>query len=118
MTSSRSGSKSYISVIRDMASIRTRLAEKERAESDCRAHEAVGLEAFQIDVTEQKRVHDEPPASEVLFRSVFNNSLDAIVITGPDGEIMTANRSALSGPAKPGLPGLADSDLVPSTRCV
>lgn len=82
--------------IRAMASVRARPVKKERAESYRSAHEVVRLEGAPVDVIEQKWVYDELRASEVRFRSVFDNSLDAIVIMGPDGEIVSANRSAQS----------------------
>mgnify|MGYP006292722397 FL=1 len=45
------------------------------------------------DVTEQKRAHEEIQASEERFRSLFEQSMDAIYIVDYDGSNMKANRA-------------------------
>ena len=46
------------------------------------------------DITAQKRAEDALRSSEVQFRSLFNNSLDAAMLTKPDGTILSANPAA------------------------
>jgi len=46
------------------------------------------------DVTELRRVQDALRESEETFRSLFENSLDAILLTAPDGRIFRANPQA------------------------
>ena len=45
------------------------------------------------DVTEQKRAHEDIQASEERFRSLFEQSMDAIYIVDYDGSNMKANRA-------------------------
>ncbi|MGE5843965.1 MAG: PAS domain S-box protein, partial [Syntrophaceae bacterium] len=59
-------------------------------------HEVIGLEGFLTDVTENKKTLDALRASEGRFRSIFDNSLDAIQLGLPTGEIVSANRAAQS----------------------
>jgi PAS domain S-box-containing protein len=51
-------------------------------------------EAVHIDVTPLKRAQEALRESENQFRSVFENSLDAIFLTTPDGGILDANPTA------------------------
>ncbi len=46
------------------------------------------------DVTAQKKAEDALRSSEVQFRSLFDNSLDAVMLTKPDGTILSANPAA------------------------
>jgi PAS domain S-box-containing protein len=59
-------------------------------------HQVIGLEGFLTDITEQKKVLDALRASEERFRSIFDNSLDAIQLGLPTGEIVSANQAAQS----------------------
>jgi len=59
-------------------------------------HEVIGLEGFLIDTTEHKKNLDALRAGEGRFRSIFDNSLDAILLTMPGGEIVSANRATQS----------------------
>lgn len=43
-----------------------------------------------VDITQRKQLQE----NEVRFRMIFENSLDAILLTRPDGQILMANRSA------------------------
>lgn len=62
--------------IQEIASLRARIAELERSQSQFRQME--------------ERLRE----SEERFRSIFDNSLDAIMLTQPTGEIVAANRAA------------------------
>ncbi len=59
-------------------------------------HEVIGLEGFLTDTTEHKKDLESRSASEGRFRSLFDNSLDAIQLGLPTGEILSANRAAQS----------------------
>jgi len=59
-------------------------------------HEVIGLEGFLTDTTGHKKTLDALQVSEGRFRSIFDNSLDAIQLGLPTGEILSANRAAQS----------------------
>jgi len=61
---------------RELARLRARIAELEKAQSRSRQME--------------ERLRD----SEERFRSIFDNSLDAIMLARPAGKIVAANRAA------------------------
>ncbi|HUK84488.1 MAG TPA: PAS domain-containing sensor histidine kinase [Candidatus Acidoferrum sp.] len=46
------------------------------------------------DITEHKNAEDAVKSSEVRFRSLFENSFDAILLTVPNGAILSANPAA------------------------
>jgi len=46
------------------------------------------------DITERKRMEEALTASEVRYRSFFENSMDAILLTTPAGKTLSANSSA------------------------
>jgi two-component system, sensor histidine kinase and response regulator len=46
------------------------------------------------DITERKNAEEALKESEAQFRSMFQNSVDAILLTAPDGRILAANSAA------------------------
>lgn len=59
-------------------------------------HFEEGLHALAAvrDVTERRRMESELRRNEVRYRSLFENSMDGILLTMPDGTILDANPSA------------------------
>jgi PAS domain S-box-containing protein len=58
--------------------------------------DVIGLEGFLIEITGHKKTLDALRVSEGRFRSIFDNSLDAIQLGLPTGEIVSANQAAQS----------------------
>ncbi|MGC9354408.1 MAG: PAS domain-containing protein, partial [Mariniphaga sp.] len=52
------------------------------------------LEGYIEDITPRKQMEEKLKESEERFRLVMENSLDAILITSPDGSILNANKAA------------------------
>src|SRR5512135_523198 len=75
-------------------------------------HEVIGLEGFLTDITEHKKTLDALQVSEGRFRSIFDNSLDAIQLGLPTGEILSANRAAQS------LLGMTEEEICRAGRSV
>jgi two-component system NtrC family sensor kinase len=50
--------------------------------------------AFVRDITERKKVEEQLAENQVRYRSLFENSSDAILLTVPDGRILAANSAA------------------------
>lgn len=71
-----------------------------------------GIESFE-DITEQEKTRDEILKNEEKFRSVFDNSSDAIFILEKDGTILNVNEKAVeqSGYSKKELLGMNSVDL-------
>jgi PAS domain S-box-containing protein len=58
--------------------------------------QAVGLQSSCIEITERKQAEKVLRESEERFRSIFENSEDAILLTSPDGKVYAANPAACS----------------------
>jgi PAS domain S-box-containing protein len=56
--------------------------------------EFLGLVGISIDITEHKEFEEALKSSEVQFHSLFDNSFDAILLTEPNGNILSANAAA------------------------
>lgn len=56
--------------------------------------EFLGLVGISIDITDHKEFEEALKSSEVQFHSLFDNSFDAILLTEPNGNILSANAAA------------------------
>lgn len=56
-------------------------------------HEIIGMIE---DITERKNTEEALKESEIKYRAFFENSMDAILLTSPDGKIFSANQAACS----------------------
>ena len=56
--------------------------------------EAITLTGINLDITHQKEAEEKVRQSEELFKSIFENSLAAIVITDDQGYYLSANEAA------------------------
>jgi PAS domain S-box-containing protein len=52
------------------------------------------IQGFATDITKRKEAEEALKESEATYRAVFENSLDAIFLTVPDGRILEANKAA------------------------
>ncbi len=70
--------KSKKQLLEELEGLKQRISEFDRTENECNQTEKLLRE------------------NEVQYRSIFANSLDAILLTAPDGQILTANPEACS----------------------
>jgi len=56
--------------------------------------EAIILTGINLDITHQKEIDEKIRQSEELFKSIFDNSLAAIVVTDDQGNYLSANKAA------------------------
>lgn len=65
-----------------------------------------------VDVTELKRTEHLLKASEARFRSLFEETLEGVLLTNPDGSILSANRAAC------GMLGRSEGELIAGGRAI
>lgn len=68
------------------------------------------LYAAARDITERKNVESVLKESEDRYRSLFESALDAILLTAPSGEILTANKAACQ------MFGMSEAQIVAGGR--
>ena len=56
--------------------------------------EAITLTGINLDITQQKEAEEKIRQSEKIFKSIFDNSLAAIVVTNDQGNYLSANKAA------------------------
>jgi len=56
--------------------------------------EAITLTGINLDITQQKETEEKIRHSEELFKSIFDNSLAAIVVSNDQGKYLSANKAA------------------------
>ncbi len=71
---------------------------------------AAGVTFTVMDITERKRVEDALRESEQKYRSLFENSPDAVLLTYPEGSIIAAN------PAACAMLGYSEQELIERGR--
>ncbi len=100
------------------------ITEWKRAETELRKHkehleELIGERTTElerknsqltIEITERKRTEAALRESEVKYRALFENSMDAIFLTRPHGEVRAANKAAC------GMFGMTEEELIAAGR--
>ena len=57
--------------------------------------ELIGLRGLFMDIDKQKRAEEERQNTQLIFRSIFNNTFNFTGLLEPDGTLIEANKSAL-----------------------
>ncbi len=71
---------------------------------------STGFRSILTDVTELKRTERSMKESEARFRTQFENSYDAVLLTRPDGSILSAN------PAASRMFGMTEEEIIKAGR--
>jgi hypothetical protein len=66
----------------------------------------LGVLGIGRDITERKKAKDALLESEIKYRAFFENSMDAILLTSPDGKTVSANQAACN------LFGYSEDELI------
>lgn len=69
-----------------------------------------GLSVFIRDISDKRKVEMEREENRLKYRSLFENSSDAILLTIPDGEILSANPAACT------IFGMTEEELIRGGR--
>lgn len=79
--------------------------------------QAIGIFGIARNVTERKQAESALRASEAKFRSLFENSMDGVLLTTPDGSILSANPEAqrIFGYSEDELRGIGRPGVVDTT---
>jgi PAS domain S-box-containing protein len=70
----------------------------------------VRMSGICMDITERKRAEQKLERSELRYRTLYENSLDGILLTKPDGTILTANPQACR------LLGMTEAEIIAAGR--
>jgi len=68
------------------------------------------IQGFATDITKRKEAEEALKESEATYRALFENSLDAIFLTVPDGRVLEANKAAC------GMMKMAESEIIAGGR--
>ena len=74
------------------------------------AGQVIGAVVVTEDITERKRAEDTLRESEEKYRSFFEGSLDAVLLTSPDGSYLAANKAAQE------MFGMTEEEIIASHR--
>ncbi len=69
-----------------------------------------GLSVFIRDISDKKKAELELEESRLKYRSIFENSSDGILLTVPDGEILSANAAACQ------IFGMTEAEIIKAGR--
>jgi len=69
-----------------------------------------GARGIVVDMTERKEAEDAVKRSELRFRTVYENSFDAVLLTKLDGSVLSANPAACS------MFGMSEEEIIDAGR--